>query len=184
MPNMNPPHLVVTRLKPDVKMPSLGTPNSVGADIHAYIKTERGAPSKMLIAPRASRAIPTGLIVKHEVFLVPDIPPNIVGVTHSVWPSKASHEQHIVMVCSRSGMAKERNIFVTNSPGIIDPDYRGEVMVLLYNGSHEAQYIEDGDRIAQLILAPIPVPLIRESEFPLDLEQTTRGDKGFGSTGR
>lgn len=172
--------LTFTRLKPDVLPPRLGTPNSVGADIHAYIKTERGQPSKMMIAPRASRAIPTGLIVKHETFMVPDTK----TFHHGTGAAVPDSPPHIIMVCSRSGMAKERNIFVTNSPGIIDPDYRGEVMVLLYNGSHEAQYIEDGDRIAQLILAPIPVPVLRESLTPLDLEQTTRGRAGFGSTGR
>lgn len=179
------PTLAFTRLKPDVLAPRLGTPNSVGADIHAYIKTERGQPSKMMIPPKASRPIPTGLVVKHEVFMVPDMTKMTIASPLGIpWPAVPDSAPHIVMVCSRSGMARERNIFVTNSPGIIDPDYRGEVLVLLYNGSHEAQYIEDGDRIAQLILAPIPVPTLRESEVPLNQEQTTRGDKGFGSTGR
>lgn len=177
--------LSFTRLKPDVLPPRLGTPNSVGADIHAYIKTERGQPSKMMIPAKGSRSIPTGLIVKHEIFLVPDYSSTFPAIrADAMYPAKPDSVPHIIMVCSRSGMAKERNIFVTNSPGIIDPDYRGEVMVLLYNGSGEAQYIEDGDRIAQLILAPIPVPVLRESETPLDLEVTSRGSAGFGSTGR
>lgn len=176
--------LAFTRLYHDVIPPRLGTPNSVGADIHAYLKTESGRPNKMMIPRQASRAIPTGLVVKHENPLVPDVPPNTTLVNNGCYPMRLLHTPHTILVCSRSGMAKERNIFVTNSPGIIDPDYRGEVMVLLYNGSHEAQYIEDGDRIAQLILVPIPVPVLEESAFPLHHEQTSRGASGFGSTGR
>lgn len=154
--------LLFTRMHPDVLPPRLGTPNSVGADVHAYIKTESGRPSKMMIPVQATRAIPTGLVVAHSPML---------GFLHSIF------------VCSRSGMAK-KSVFVTNSPGVIDPDYRGEVIVLLYNGSHEPQWIEDGDRIAQLVLAPTPVPVLMESNLDLRTEQTTRGENGFGSTGR
>lgn len=123
-----------------------------------------------MIPAKATRAIPTGLIISS---------PGIVGTVHDYM---AVH--YNALVCSRSGMAREKSIFVTNSPGVIDPDYRGEVLVLLYNGGHEAQYIEHNDRIAQIILIPIPVPRIEESSFNLGDEATTRGASGFGSTGR
>lgn len=83
------------------------------------------------------------------------------------------------MVVSRSGLAL-RGIFVTNAPGILDPDYRGEIEVLLYNGGHEAHYVKHGDRIAQLIFAPFTPASVREVEA---LSETERGAKGFGSTG-
>lgn len=155
--------IIFTKMFPDVLPPRQGTPNSVGADVHAYIKTESGRPSKMMIPVQATRAIPTGIVVKH------------------FWSSQP--EPYSIFVCSRSGMAK-KSVFVTNSPGVIDPDYRGEVIVLLYNGSHEPQWIEDGDRIAQLVLMPIPIPVIAESNYDLRNESTARGGNGFGSTGR
>lgn len=156
--------LFFTRMFSDVKEPRLGTNHSVGADIHAYIKTESGRPSKVMIPAKATRAINTGLVVKSSQGI-------LEGNT-------------AIFVCSRSGMAKEKSIFVTNSPGVIDPDYRGEVLVLLYNGGHEAQYIEDGDRVAQLLVMPVTTPMIVESEMDMREDVTTRGDAGFGSTGR
>lgn len=157
-------HLHVFRIHPDATLPRLGTPQSVGADVHAYAKTETGRPSKILIPSKATRAIPTGIVC--VVDQSPDERPNVL------------------FVCSRSGMAKERSLFVINSPGIIDPDYRGEIVVLLYNGSHEAQYIEHGDRIAQLVIVPCPIPLVQETGIDLRTDPTSRGERGFGSTGR
>lgn len=162
--------LLFTRMFPDVLAPRLGTPNSVGADIHAYCKTETGRPSKIMIPAKATRAIPTGLVVAV---------PQSVPVAGYVAP-----EPMAIFVCSRSGLAREKSIFVTNSPGIIDPDYRGEILVLLYNGGHEAHYVQHDDRIAQLVLVPTPRPYLQESPVNLQEEQTTRGAAGFGSTGR
>lgn len=78
-------------------------------------------------------------------------------------------------------MARERTLIVLNAPGIIDPDYRGEIMVLLYNGGHQSQYVEHGDRVGQMILLPFQPFGLQEIT---ELEATERGDKGFGSTGR
>lgn len=87
---------------------------------------------------------------------------------------------HSVLVLSRSGMAKH-GIFVTNGPGLIDPDYRGEIIVLLHNGSSGSHYIKHGDRIAQLLIIATPIiPWEETDEFP----PSTRGTSGFGSTGR
>lgn len=82
----------------------------------------------------------------------------------------------------RSGLATKRRLTIVNSPGTIDADFRAEVMVALINLSDIHQYVDRGERIAQLVIAPIVqvVPtLVDESE----LSVTARGDGGFGSTG-
>lgn len=80
----------------------------------------------------------------------------------------------------RSGLSARHGITLPNSPGTIDPDYRGEVKVLMQNTGREAVTIRRGDRIAQLVFARFEAPLVEESE---GLSDTTRGDGGFGSTG-
>lgn len=81
---------------------------------------------------------------------------------------------------SRSGLALKRGLVVVNAPGTIDSDYRGEVKVLLHNLSATAQRVEAGDRIAQLVFAPVVQAKLVEAE---DLNVTVRGASGFGSTG-
>ena len=80
----------------------------------------------------------------------------------------------------RSGLALKRGLTVLNSPGTIDADYRGEVGVILINLSREAQRIEPGERIAQLVFAPVARAILVEAESLADSE---RGAGGFGSTG-
>lgn len=81
----------------------------------------------------------------------------------------------------RSGLASKRGVTVLNAPGTVDADYRGEVKVLLVNLGDETVEIEPGDRIAQLVVAPV----IRLSRLEVEgLPETTRGAGGFGSTGR
>ncbi|MFC1662256.1 dUTP diphosphatase, partial [Gemmatimonadota bacterium] len=72
-------------------------------------------------------------------------------------------------------------ITLPNSPGTIDPDYRGEVRVLLQNGGSKEVEIRRGDRIAQLVFARFEVPEVTEVE---EASKTRRGEGGFGSTGR
>ena len=81
----------------------------------------------------------------------------------------------------RSGWALKYGITVLNSPGTIDSDYRGEIMVLLIHHGETAFEIQDGDRIAQLVIAPY-VRAIWETSTSLD--QTDRAAGGFGSTGK
>lgn len=154
------PHvaLKITKIHPDAKLPRIATPESIGADVYAYLKTESGRANKLVIPPGTTRMVPTG----------------VVGLAQPPFS---------ILVCSRSGLAASRALFVTNSPGVIDPDYRGEIKILLHNGGFENQWIEHGDRIAQLILVPIPIPDVSESELDLRLIDSHRGDKGFGSTG-
>jgi dUTP pyrophosphatase len=81
----------------------------------------------------------------------------------------------------RSGLASKHGVTVLNAPGTIDEDYRGEVQVLLVNLGKEAHVIQPGDRIAQLVVAPV---LQVEVVQVTDLAASTRGTGGFGSTGR
>ena len=84
-------------------------------------------------------------------------------------------------IFARSGLATKRGLAPANKVGVIDADYRGEIMVALFNQSGEEQAILKGERIAQLVLLPCP-----QAEFTLcdELEETDRGQGGFGSTGR
>jgi len=80
----------------------------------------------------------------------------------------------------RSGLALKKGITLPNSPGTIDTDYRGEVGVILMNLGEEPFVIERGDRIAQMVIAPITVGVWVEAD---ELTETVRGEGGFGSTG-
>lgn len=86
-----------------------------------------------------------------------------------------------VQVRSRSGLAAKHGIFVLNSPGTIDSDYRGEVFVILSHAGRNAHIITRGDRIAQLVLAPVTKA---EGVEVAELSSTSRGVCGLGSTGR
>lgn len=81
----------------------------------------------------------------------------------------------------RSGLAARHGITLLNSPGTLDSDYRGEVKVLLIHHGEEPFTVHRGDRIAQLVVAPVAVVQLEEVD---DLRETERGTGGFGSTGR
>ena len=83
-------------------------------------------------------------------------------------------------VYPRSGMASKRGLASANKVGVIDSDYRGEVIVALHNHSDKPATISPGERIAQLIIAPVYTPGF---ELTANLSDTTRGSGGFGSTG-
>lgn len=85
-----------------------------------------------------------------------------------------------IQVRSRSGLAYKSGVFVINSPGTIDSDYRGEIKVLLTSVNSEPFEIKEGDRIGQIVLQPVTRIQFEEAE---ELEETERGDGGFGSTG-
>ena len=87
---------------------------------------------------------------------------------------------HVGFVCPRSGMALKNRVTVLNAPGVIDPDYRGEVGVILINLGDEPYLVEAGARIAQLVIVPFASPRIVEVDA---LPGTKRGAGGFGSTG-
>jgi dUTP pyrophosphatase len=81
----------------------------------------------------------------------------------------------------RSGLALAHGVTVANAPGTIDADYRGELKVILVNLGHQVYVIRRGERVAQLVLAPVARAELVESD---GLEATARGTDGFGSTGR
>lgn len=84
-------------------------------------------------------------------------------------------------VYARSGLATKRGLAPANKVGVIDADYRGEIMVALYNQSNETQKVEKGERIAQLVIAPV---LHAEFSEVQELSDTLRAQGGFGSTGK
>ena len=84
-------------------------------------------------------------------------------------------------VFARSGLATKRGLAPANKVGVIDSDYRGEIMVSLYNQSGETQTIAKGERIAQLVIMPYAAAAFIETDT---LSETVRGEGGFGSTGR
>ena len=109
----------------------------------------------LTLAPGERQAIPTGLAIA--------LPP---GYEAQVRP--------------RSGLARKFGISMVNSPGTVDADYRGEIMVLLINLGQEPFTVNRGDRIAQLVVAPVTRIAWQEVD---SLEETTRGTGGFGHTG-
>lgn len=112
----------------------------------------------LLIAPGGTARVPTGLRIA--------LPPGHEG-----------------QVRPRSGLAARHAVTVLNSPGTIDEDYRGEIQVLLINHGAEAFAIESGDRIAQIVVAPVAQVEIEAVNDEAALGGTGRGDGGFGSTG-
>ena len=111
---------------------------------------------KVVIKPNSSELIPTGLQV-------------------------AIPEEYEIQIRPRSGLAAKESIGVLNSPGTIDSDYRGELKIILFNHSNKDFIINNGDRIAQMVLVPI---LKMEFEEVDSLPDTVRGQGGFGSTGK
>ena len=81
----------------------------------------------------------------------------------------------------RSGLALKHDIMLTNSPGTVDAGYRGEVGIILYNGSTEDFQIKRGDRVAQMVICQLPEVELIEVE---ELSASDRGEGGFGSTGK
>lgn len=88
---------------------------------------------------------------------------------------------HAGLVTPRSGLAARHGVGVVNAPGLIDAGYRGEIKVILVNHGRERVAIRRGDRIAQLVVIPVAIATVVETD---ELETTTRGSGGFGSSGR
>lgn len=136
---------------PDLPLPAYETAQAAGMDLRAAVP--EAAP--LVLRPGSRAAVPTGL-----AFALPE------GFEGQVRP--------------RSGLAARHGVTCLNTPGTIDADYRGEVKVILVNLGEEDVTIRRGDRIAQLVIAP--VVQARWSEVD-SLDETARGAGGFGSTG-
>jgi dUTP pyrophosphatase len=135
----------------DLPLPAYETASAAGMDLRAAVPET----APIVLRPGDREAVPTGL-----AFALPD------GFEGQVRP--------------RSGLAARHGISMVNTPGTIDADYRGEVKVILINHGEEDVTIRRGDRIAQLVIAPV----VRAEWLEVEtLDETARGEGGFGSTG-
>lgn len=88
---------------------------------------------------------------------------------------------YVGLLFARSGIAIKKGLRPANAVGVIDSDYRGEIIVALHNDSNTAQYVNPGDRVAQIVIVKYFAPSIKE--VIEDLSETERGEGGFGSSG-
>ena len=136
----------------DVALPFYASAGAAGADVRANLP-DRGS---VTLEPGARALVPTGLRM-------------------------AIPEGYEVQVRPRSGLALKHGVTLANSPGTIDSDYRGELGVILVNLGNAPFEVVHGERIAQLVVAPVTQGVFAVVE---DLDETARGAGGFGSTGR
>ena len=147
-----PPHLSVKLLRDGAVPPRYQTDGAAGLDLSAAPLPE----DPVIVIPPGGRAlVPTGIAVA--------IPPGHEG-----------------QVRPRSGLAARAGVTVLNTPGTVDSDYRGEVGVILHNHGEEPFTVRAGDRIAQLVVAPVTRVQVEVVET---LDETGRGAGGFGHTG-
>ncbi|UYN98999.1 MAG: dUTP diphosphatase [Devosia sp.] len=154
---MNPTSAPVVRLKvlphgEALDLPHFASAQAAGADLRAALPAD----APLELAPGQRAVVPCGFAMALPA-----------GFEAQVRP--------------RSGLAAKHGVTVLNSPGTVDADYRGEVMVILINMGQQSFRIERGERIAQMIVAPVMQPAFVVSET---LDETERGAGGFGSTGR
>ena len=135
----------------NLALPTYETKDAAGADIRACLPSR----DSLVIEPGARILIPTGL--KFEI--------------------EPGFE---VQVRPRSGLSLKTQLLVVNSPGTIDADYRGEVNIIMGNFGNEKHIIKHGERVAQIVIAPIHQATFEVTD---ELSQTERGEGGFGSTG-
>lgn len=148
------PTVPITRLPhgADLPLPAYETAQAAGMDLRAAAPQDE----PIVLRPGSRSAVPTGLAFA--------LPPGFEG-----------------QVRPRSGLAFKHGVTCLNTPGTIDADYRGEVKVILINHGEEDFVIRRGDRIGQLVIAPVVQAVWAEVE---SLDETARGAGGFGSTGR
>lgn len=137
----------------NAKIPTYGSVYAAGADLYAVIHNEE---NKVEILPDETAFIDTGIVM--------EIPNGYVG-----------------LVYARSGLSCKQGLAPANKVGVIDSDYRGNIMVALYNQSNEVRTVSEGDRIAQIIIQPVEQFGFKVKE---NLSDTIRGNGGFGSSGK
>jgi dUTP pyrophosphatase len=147
--------LKVKKLHPNAKIPEYQTKGAAGFDISGIDDGESGGADE-LIENGGSKIFRTGL-----AFEIP--------------------EDHVMLVFSRSGMGFKNNLRLANCVGVIDEDYRGELLVKLTNDGMNDVSIQKDSRIAQGVILKLPEVEIEETD---DLSETERGANGFGSTGK
>lgn len=137
----------------NAKIPTYGSVYAAGADLYAVIHNEE---NKVEILPGETAFIDTGIVM--------EIPNGYVG-----------------LIYARSGLACKQGLAPANKVGVIDSDYRGNIMIALYNQSNEVRTVSEGDRIAQIIIQPVEQFGFKVKE---NLSDTVRGNGGFGSSGK
>lgn len=143
--------LKIKKLRENAVIPQRATSGSAGIDLVACIDTP------VTVEPHKCVQIPSGIAI--------ELP----------------NENYGAFVFARSGISRKHGIAPVNAVGVIDSDYRGEVIMGLINHFDEPYTIEPGDRVAQLVVMPVaPLPVLEVGE----LDETDRGEGGFGSTGR
>ena len=148
---MNNPIVPVRKLREGATLPKYGSAEAAGADLNACLGV-----SHVVFAPHETRMIPTGIAM--------EIPVGYVG-----------------LIFARSGIACKRGLAPANKVGVIDSDYRGEILVALHNHTQEPRRIDDGERIAQMVIVPYLAAQFVQADT---LSDTARGEGGFGSTGK
>ena len=143
--------LKIKKLRPNAKIPSRATNGSAGMDLRSCIE------EPLTLAPGELKIVPTGLAI--------ELPDNSCAA----------------FLYARSGLGVKHGICLSNGVGVIDSDYRGEICIGLCNVGNEPYTIEPGERVAQMVIAPVLTP---EIEDVGELGETARGEGGFGSTGR
>ena len=141
----------IKKMYEDAVIPTPGSDYAAGADLYAYLPGEK----LVEIAPHETVMIGSGVAA---------------AIPHEYWGG----------VFARSGLASKHGLAPANKVGVVDPDYRGEIKVALHNHSEETQVVKHGDRIAQLVI--VPLPHVRYDEV-MELDDTERGSGGFGHTG-
>ena len=141
----------VKKVRERAKLPYHATEGSAGSDLFACIDED------IVIAPGERKLISTGIAV--------GLPSAECGA----------------FVFPRSSVSSKFGVSLANCVGVVDSDYRGEILVPLINHSSEPFTVHDGDRIAQMVIMPVIVPEYTECDR---LGETERGEGGFGSTGR
>ena len=136
---------------PGAKAPAYATAGAAAADLFAVLDTP------LTLPPGGRALVPTGVAIQ------------LPG------------PEYVALVCARSGLAVKRGVTLSNGVGVIDSDYRGAIQVGLVNLSGEPCTLENGERIAQLMVLPVARCAFT---FAQALDETDRGAGGFGSTGR
>lgn len=142
--------IAIKKLNADAKIPTRGSEYAAGYDLYANV----GSATSFSILPHRTVKIGTGIAMA--------IPDNYFGA-----------------IFARSGIATKKGLRPANCVGVIDSDYRGEIIVALHNDTDETESIEDGERIAQIVILPYANAEFYETS---DLNETERGTGGFGST--
>lgn len=143
--------LRVKKLSEGAKLPCYGSEHAAAADLFCLTDED-----EILIAPETTVFVHTGIAM--------EIPEGCVG-----------------LIYARSGLGTKQGLAPANKVGVIDSDYRGEIIVALHNHSGEDRRIYNGDRIAQIVITPY---IHADFEKADELSSTSRGEGGFGSTGK